>query len=90
MTANARSNSPLEAAWRVAPDGTANVIVLNLSPDRQANASIHLSGFASDTVRVLNQDSRSLSTGNTGFTDDFAGYDLHIYALSPASTTRHR
>jgi hypothetical protein len=83
-------NSPLEAAWRVGADGTAYVMVLNLSPNHQADASIRLSGLAAGAVRLLNQDRQSLSIGNNGFTDSFAGYDLHIYAITPPATTRHR
>jgi hypothetical protein len=88
MTASVAA--PLEAAWRTAPDGTACVIVVNLSPDRQAAASIRLSGFPTGRGHVLSQDNKSLNFTANGFTDDLAGYDLRIYTITSTSPPAKR
>jgi hypothetical protein len=88
MTASV--DAPLEVAWRMTPDGTVYVIVVNLSPDRQAGASIRLSGFPRGTGHVLNQDNKSLNITVNGFTDDLAGYDLRIYTIPPTTSPAKR
>jgi hypothetical protein len=88
MTASV--DAPLEVAWRTTPDGTAYVLVLNLSPDHQDGATIRLTGFPVGAGNVLNQDNKSLNITANGFTDDFSPHDLHIYMISPSTPQSKR
>jgi Beta-galactosidase len=53
-----------------------------VNPTRnQGNAAFTLSGLSSGTVTVLGE-GRSLTMSGGGFTDNFAGYGVHLYKIS--------
>jgi hypothetical protein len=74
---------PLEATWRVAENGTAYVIVLNLSPTAAKGQVIKLTGVRAGTARVLSEDGRAVDVKQESLTDDLTPYGAAVYALDP-------
>jgi hypothetical protein len=83
-------NAPLEVAWRTSANGAAYLFVLNLSPVHQSGASVRLAGFPVGTAHVINHANATVNVTGNGLTDNFAGYDLHIYVIPPASAAPAR
>ncbi len=69
--------APLEATWRKT-EGTVWVFVLNTS-DQPGTGAVKVEGVAADAE--VYDEGRSLSFVDGGFTDEFAPYDVHVYAL---------
>jgi hypothetical protein len=80
-TASVAVPTPTEAAWRVEPDGTGTLIVLNLSPTKLSSQQITLSGFHVNYAKMPSDDDRELFISEQGFRDDFGPYQVHVYKM---------
>jgi hypothetical protein len=73
--------SPLQVAWRDAPDGR-YFIVVNPIGTAMASASITLTGVGTATTARLLDGSRSVALSNGSFTDAFAPFGVNIYVVA--------
>jgi hypothetical protein len=73
-------SAPLEAGWRLGPDGRPYVFVLNMSASAAPAQAIHITRAGAAAYTAMFESGRQLQgDAHSTITDDFGPYGVHVY-----------